>query len=90
MELRFLVVDPPTASPACTHGGQDIKKYLIEPCAKVCQPVPKLSNEALLKVFFSKFLILSTGLPRRRSPPKIDARWRCRLPITNQEASRRL
>ena len=40
----------------------------------------------LLKSFFSKFLILSTGLPRRRSPPKIAARWRYRLPINNLTA----
>ena len=30
----------------------------------------------LIKVFSTKFLILSTGLPQRRSPPKIAARWR--------------
>ena len=30
----------------------------------------------LLKLFTSKFLILSIGVPRRRSPPKIVARWR--------------
>ena len=29
-------------------------------------------------------MILSTGLPRRRSPPEIAARWRYRLPIENQ------
>ena len=41
----------------------------------------------ILNVFlFSKFLILSTGLLRRRLPPKIAARWRYRLPIENLTA----
>ena len=34
----------------------------------------------------SKFLILSTGLPQRRAPPKIAARWRYRLPINSLKA----
>ena len=38
----------------------------------------------LLKVYFSKFLILSTGLPQRRSPGEIDARRGSRLPIQNR------
>ena len=75
---------PPPRPPL--HIVGKIKKLsLIEPSTKVCQPVPKLSNEALLKSFFfvSQFLILSRGLPRRRSPAKIAARWRHRLPIKN-------
>ena len=36
--------------------------------------------------FFSKFLILSTGLPRRRLPLKIAARWRYKLPTNNLTA----
>ena len=36
--------------------------------------------------FFSKFLILPTGLPRRPLPPKIAARWRYRLLINNLTA----
>ena len=40
----------------------------------------------LLKLFFFKFLILSTGVPRRRSPPEIAARWRYRLPSNNLTA----
>ena len=40
----------------------------------------------LLKDFFSKFLILPTGLPRRRSPPKIAARWRYGPPIKDLRA----
>ena len=39
-----------------------------------------------LKIISSKFLILSTGLTRRRSPLKIAARWRYRLPIENLTA----
>ena len=46
----------------------------------------KRCNNYFTKTFFSKFLILSTGLPRRRSPPKNAARWRCRLPIENLTA----
>ena len=34
----------------------------------------------------SKFLIWPTGLPRRRSSPKIAARWRYRLPSNNLTA----
>ena len=40
----------------------------------------------LLKLFSSKFLILSTGVPRRRLPPEIAARWRYRLPSNNLKA----
>ena len=43
---------PPPRPPV--PGGQDIKQSLIEPCVKVCQPMPKLSNEALLKSHFVK------------------------------------
>ena len=51
-ELRFLVVDPPIVT-ACTPRVPDIKKKsLIKLCFKVCQPVYKLSNEALLKSLF--------------------------------------
>ena len=46
----MLVVPPP--SPASPNGGQDIEKSLIDPYAKVCQPVPKLFNEDLQKSFF--------------------------------------
>ena len=41
---------PTPPKPAKTHGGQDMTKSLREPCAKVRQPVPKLSNEAFSKV----------------------------------------
>ena len=74
---------PPPTPRLYTWGARLKKKSLIEPCAKVCQSVPKLSNEALLKSFLSKFLVLSTCVPRRRSAAKITARWRCRLPIKN-------
>ena len=37
----------------------------------------------LLNCFFSKFLILSRGLPRWWSPSKIAASWRYRVPIKN-------
>ena len=40
----------------------------------------------LPKLFFSKSLILSTGLQRRQSPPQITARWRYRLPMKNLTA----
>ena len=40
----------------------------------------------LLKLFFSKFLILSTDVRRRRSPPEITARWHYRLPSNNLTA----
>ena len=40
----------------------------------------------LLKKNSSKFLILSTGVPRRRSAPKNAARWRYRLPSNNLTA----
>ena len=40
----------------------------------------------LLKLFSSKFLILFTDVPRRRSPPEIAARWRNRLPSNNLTA----
>ena len=40
----------------------------------------------LLKLFSSEFLILSTGVPQRRSPPEIAARWRYRLPSNNLTA----
>ena len=40
---------PPRIARLYTWGTRYKKKSLIEPCAKVCQPVPKLSNEALLK-----------------------------------------
>ena len=36
--------------------------------------------------FFSKFLIWPSGLPRRRSSPKIAARWRYKLPSNNLTA----
>ena len=63
---------------ASTHGGQDMKNSLSEPYTKV-----RHLTSNLLKVLFSKFLILSTGLMRRRSPEKIADRWRYRLPIKN-------
>ena len=42
-------------------------------------------NNYLTKTFFSlsKFLILSTDVPRRRSPLEIAARWRYRLHSNN-------
>ena len=40
----------------------------------------------LLKLFFLKVPDLSTGVPRRRSPPKIAARLRYRLPSNNLRA----
>ena len=43
------MVDRP-AKPAYTHWGQGMTKSLIEPCAKVCQPVPNLCNKAFSKM----------------------------------------
>ena len=75
LALAALVHQPPHASPVCTHGGQDIIKYLIDLSAKSCKPVPKLSNETLLKKIFSSsiFLILTTGLLQQLLPAKIAA-----------------
>ena len=39
--------------PASTHRGQDIGNALSERCAKVRQPVPKLSNKQFTKKSFS-------------------------------------
>ena len=48
----LFLVDPP-ASPAFTHEGQDIKKkILIEPCAKVCQPVCLSCLRSITKKLF--------------------------------------
>ena len=41
---------------------------------------------ASAELFSSKFLILSTDVPRRQSPPEIAARWRYRLPSNNLTA----
>ena len=48
-ESDFLMLDPPTAKPAKTNWGQDMTKFIVEPHAEVCQPVPKLCNEACFK-----------------------------------------
>ena len=48
-ESTFLWWTPP-ARPAKTHWGQDMTKSLIEPNAAVCQPLPKLCNEAVSKI----------------------------------------
>ena len=45
-----MVAPPPPARPAKTPKGQDMTKPLIEPLAKVSQPVPKLSNETFSKI----------------------------------------
>ena len=52
------------------------------------QPRPRKQciNFCTTSFFLFKFLILSTGLPRRPSPPKIASRWRYSLPIENLTA----
>ena len=70
----------PLPPPAFYFTSIDIENSFSEP-----QP-PKGSRSILLKVIFFKFLILFRGLPRRRSPAEIAARWRYRLPITNMTA----
>ena len=47
-------------------------------------PRPRKQCNNLFTQFL--FLILSTGLPRCRLPPKIAARWRYRLPMGNLTA----
>ena len=58
--------------------------YELDPCAKVCQPVPRLCKKLFSKKDFSK----SPDLVRRPTaaalPAKIAAIWcSCRLPIKN-------
>ena len=66
-------------------------KYLLKnlwgyPLAEV-RPRPRNGCISFLKnIFFFKFLIWPTGLPRRRSLQKITARWRYRLPSNNLTA----
>ena len=43
-------------------------------------------QRGLPRLVSSNFLILSTGVPRRRSLPKIAARWRYRLPSNHLTA----
>ena len=59
-----------------TSGPLDIKNSVRFPPAEV-RPQPRSGVIIFFqKKFPSKFLILSTGVPRRRSPPKIAFRWR--------------
>ena len=64
-------------------GEQNIDNSLIEPGAEVCQPVLRLSNDALStkQKISSKFFISSTGLSYRWLSADIVTRWRYRLPI---------
>ena len=57
------------------------------PLAEV-QPRPRKQciNFFTKKIFLSKFLILSKGLPRRRWPTNSAARWRYRLLMENLTA----
>ena len=54
---QVLVVDPPRLSRLYTWKAR-YKKSLIDPCAKVCQPVTKLSKKQFTKtVFFIPHLV---------------------------------
>ena len=59
---------PSPAKPTKTHWGQDMTKSLIEPSAKVGQPVPKLCNEAFSKKIYSglMYIALFPGLGPQR------------------------
>ena len=60
------------------------------PCYTLTEVRPQLRkrcNNYFTKTFFSsKFLILSTDVPWRRSPPEIAPRWRYILPSNNLTA----
>ena len=68
------------------HGEQDMKKSVTEPRAELQPRSWKGSNQQFSKKYFSKFLISSTGQPRRLMPAKIADRWRFGLPIKNLRA----
>ena len=55
--------------PTCTQWGTMYKQNLIEPSAKVCQPVPKSSQErhACLGFVFFIRLILETHVPLEKT-----------------------
>ena len=57
---------PPPAKPAKTHRGQDMTKSFIEPCAEVCQPVPKcvsLWQSCVMRLFLNSGLMYIALLP---------------------------
>ena len=56
------------------------KKKFYPPAEVRPRPQNGCINYFTKRFFSSKFLILPPGLPRRRSSPKIAARWRYRLP----------
>ena len=71
-----MVVDPHSLTSIDIWGAR-YKKNLSEPNAELRPQLRKGCNKPFTKkYFFSKFLILSTGQPRRRRPAKIAARWR--------------
>ena len=67
--------------------GERYQKFLSEPCAKVLQPVPKLSNKQFTNSFLFLFFV-TPGLVHRPTAPAVSkeknaTRWRYGLPITN-------
>jgi len=86
IRVRFSIVDFP-AKPAKQKKQVALKKSL----RLHTRGTPAAAAERVNKFFeknnfFSKFLIWPSGLPRRRSSPKIAARWRYRLPSNNLTA----
>ena len=81
--LRFSIVDL-RAPWAPYFMSLDIENSLSEPRVELRWRLRKwFAKHPSKTFFFSKFLNLCPGLPRRRSQPKIAARWRYRPPIKN-------
>ena len=77
----------PPSKPTKQSMSLHIENSFSEPPPDVRPRPPKGSTKHPTKSFFSsKFLIWFRGLPRRRLPPKINARCNYRPPIKNMTA----
>ena len=86
IRVRFSIVDFP-AKPAKQKKQVALKKSLRLHTRGAPDAAAERVYEFFEKnYFFSKFLILPSGPPRRRSSPKIAARWRYRIPSNNLTA----
>ena len=84
--IRFSVVDL-RALLTPYFRSLDIEIFLSEPRAELLPRLQKwFAKHPSKKFFSSKFLNLSTGLPRPWSPPEISARCHYRLSIKNLTA----
>ena len=83
--MRLLIVDFP-AKPAKQKKQVALKKILRLHTLGTPVAAAEQVNEFFEFFFFLKFLNWPLGLPRRRSSPKIAARWRYRLPSNNLTA----